>query len=577
MKHENFVLRKDYQKTLLDLCDALKPYYSDDYAYLNLGESGAIYDNRTIGLEAFSRPLWGLIPFFAGGGTSEYLNRIQIGIKNGINPEINSYWGDCNDNHQAFVEMAVYGLGLLLIPDKLWEPLNAKEKEWFNRWLVQINEYALPKNNWYFFRILVNAGLKKVGASYNQQLMDDALGHIESYYLGDGWYSDGKTLQRDYYISFAIHFYSLIYAKTMKDIDSKKSTVMIQRAQLFAQDFIYWFAEEGEALPYGRSLTYRFAQCAFWSALAFADVEVFSWGVIKGIINRHFRSWFQKPILDKAGILTIGYGYPNLNMAEGYNAPGSPYWSFKSFLILALPENHPFWKADEEPLPELNAIRVMKHPGMIVTRTEYNHVVALTSGQYPGFDPVHAAEKYAKFAYSTYFGFQVPRSYHRLEQAAPDNMLAFYKDDLYHVRRRCKEVIIENESIYSNWSPMEGIVVETRLQPWGNGHFRIHLIHAEYDCKAVECGFALPTDNHKDIEKKCTSDKIIISNDFGSSMIELLEGEGQPNEILCEANTNLLYNRTTMPYIQLNIKKGITKIKVFVVGTMEKVKGAVEK
>jgi hypothetical protein len=32
-----------------------------------------------------------------------------------------------------------------------------------------------------------------------------------------------------------------------------------------------------------------------------------------------------------------------------------------------------------------------------------------------------------------------------------------------------------------------------------------------------------------------------------------------------------------MPYIQLNIKKGITKIKVFVVGTMEKVKGAVEK
>ena len=28
-------------------------------------------------------------------------------------------------------------------------------------------------------------------------------------YLGDGWYQDGDSGQKDYYISFAIHFYSL--------------------------------------------------------------------------------------------------------------------------------------------------------------------------------------------------------------------------------------------------------------------------------------------------------------------------------------------------------------------------------
>lgn len=43
---------------------------------------------------------------------------------------------------------------------------------------------------------------------------------------------------------------------------------------------------------------------------------------------------------------TIGYCYPQMYMAERYNAPGSPYWGMKSFLLLALPDDHPFWIAE---------------------------------------------------------------------------------------------------------------------------------------------------------------------------------------------------------------------------------------
>ena len=57
---------------------------------------------------------------------------------------------------------------------------------------------------------------------------------------------------------------------------------------------------------------------------------------MKGIVNRHMRSWWEKPVFDKEGLLTIGYAYPNLNMAEGYNGPGSPYWALKSFIVLAV-------------------------------------------------------------------------------------------------------------------------------------------------------------------------------------------------------------------------------------------------
>src|SRR5699024_10370751 len=163
-------------------------------------------------------------------------------------------------------------------------------------------------------------------------------------------------------------------------------------------------------IPFGRSMTYRFAQTAFWSALAFANVEALPWGVIKGIVLRHLRWWMRRPIFTHDGLLTIGYGYPNLIMTESYNAPGSPYWGMKSFLVLALGEEHPFWKQEEQPLPKLDTVKTLKHAQMIMCRDESSdHVYGLTSGQYAGFEPAHTAAKYSKFAYSNLFGFSVSR------------------------------------------------------------------------------------------------------------------------------------------------------------------------
>lgn len=90
-------------------------------------------------------------------------------------------------------------------------------------------------------------------------------------------------------------------------------------------------AADGASVPFGRSLTYRFAMVAFWSAVAFAGLDVFSPGVVKGIILRHLRWWQQQSIFDREGILTLGFAYPNLVMCEDYNSPGSPYWALKVF------------------------------------------------------------------------------------------------------------------------------------------------------------------------------------------------------------------------------------------------------
>ena len=60
-----------------------------------------------------------------------------------------------------------------------------------------------------------------------------------------------------------MHFYSLLYSVLTDDENYREKA--LERAEIFARDFAYWFTNSGEALCFGRSLTYRFAQSAFWS------------------------------------------------------------------------------------------------------------------------------------------------------------------------------------------------------------------------------------------------------------------------------------------------------------------------
>ena len=76
---------------------------------------------------------------------------------------------------------------------------------------------------------------------------------------------------------------------------------------------------------------------------------------MKGIVLRHLRWWLKQPMFDRDGVLSVGYSYPNLAMAEDYNAPGSPYWGLKTMLVLALGEGDAFRQAAELPLPPLPA------------------------------------------------------------------------------------------------------------------------------------------------------------------------------------------------------------------------------
>lgn len=570
--------RADLQRAVRDLAAPLVPFFSEGGARVTIGDTGATFDNAAAQLEGFARPLWGLAPLAAGGGEFAHWDVWQRGLACGSNPQHAEYWGYPRPRDQRLVEMAAFGFALAIAPDQVWHPLDAASRKRLAAWLYTINEVEIVENNWLFFRVLVNLGLASVGERHDFVAMHAALDRLESYYLGDGWYHDGPNRPSDYYVPFAFHFYGLIYARLAEGIDSERCARFKQRAAEFVRDFIHWFAADGSALAYGRSLTYRFAMGGFWGALAYAGVGEeeggLAWGVVKGLALRHLRWWAQQPIFTHDGLLTIGYAYPNLNMGEQYNSPQSPYWAMKFFLPLALDESHTFWQAEEEPLPQMRTLRKSPATRMLLQRhDEGRHVIALCGAQIGEGWMRHGGEKYAKFAYSTAFGFSVPLSQRGLAQCAPDSMLAISDDgEHYRVREKPLECFVETDYIWGWWSAMPGVEVTTWLTPLlpvkGAWHLRLHRIKTERKIWTAEGGFALDRtgddpmrDAGRHVEE---AERAAAYYPAGGTGIVNLRGSRTPSILRADPNTNLLYQRTVIPLLSGELEPGTHMLACFV-------------
>ncbi|MDY0924255.1 DUF2264 domain-containing protein [Leclercia sp. CFBP8987] len=543
--------RQDLVAALNTLLAAVDTQFPAGSSRFSLGDTSAHYATDVAQMEGLSRVLWGLFPLLAAGDSTPYSEKYIAAIKQGTDPQSAGYWGEAGPYDQRLVEMAAYGLGLALLQDKLTALFNERELMNLHAWLNQITDATMPDSNWNYFAIMVQLGFKRAGLPYDQQAIDRRFAMMDAYYLGEGWYSDGPGRPKDYYISMAFHFYGLIYATLSGD--ETRAKVLRQRSRLFAEDFIYMSAADGASVPFGRSLTYRFAMVAFWSAVAFSGLEVFTPGIVKGIILRHLRWWQQQPITDRDGILTLGFAYPNLAMCEDYNSPGSPYWALKTYLILALPESHPFWQADEQPLPALAEKRVIPHAQQILIHTD--HVTLLTAGQLELNNYVNTEAKYTKFAYSSRFGFTIERGRFGLKHAACDSMLLLADGDNYfRGRRECETVRVDENYIFSRWSPWHDVHIDSWLVPFGEWHLRLHRITSTRTLQTVEGGFAVMK-----TDPQLHGRGSYLSADNGSSTIVDLSPNisRQPDSVVTPPNSSIMFaGCATIPVLTSTLPQG---------------------
>ncbi len=564
----DFTTKKAAQESLLRLLNPLKPFYSDGCARLEIGANSAHYGNESALMEAFTRPLWGLAPFWMGGGRDADFEKIYPkGLSSGSDPKNPEYWHSCYDFDQKFVEMAGLAYAMLLAPDKVWDPLSEKEKENLTEWLWEINRHECCACNWQWFAVLTNLALKECGRAYSKERMESGLEMMEGFYDAGGWYRDGNGGDKDYYNPYVMLSFGLIYAMFMEDEESERCRIFRERAIQFAQDYQYWFADDGASIAYGRSMTYRFAQCSFWSMALLSGTEVLPVSVIKGILTRHLVWWMNQPIYDNAGVLTIGYAYPNLQMSESYNAPGSPYWATMAFAFLGLPDDHPYWSAEPAPMPELDSLRYLENAGMLMQRGKGN-AIALVPGRRFADGHSHTLEKYAKFAYSSRFGFSISRSLLTLYESAADSTLTFEIAGRFYPKSVTEEFTMSKEGITCKWSPIPEIRVETEIRPTEKGHIRIHKIISEISCKAYDTGFALATEeglmaspdgwgsNPLRVRQMTDGNSATVKSGDDYCTATSLSGDGKGQMLYPDPNTNLISPKTVIPMAVYEIYEG---------------------
>lgn len=548
--------RSDLTQWVSEILNAAAPFFKKETSRVDLANFTAHYGQHIANMETFSRLLWGVTPLLAGGAQPAHMDFYLQAIRNGVNPAHPDYWGIVEAYDQRVVEMAAYGLLLALAHEPVLNQFSEQEQQQLWQWLKQSEDVAIPDNNWHYFPILVQVGFHCCGMPVNRQAIEQHFAAMERYWLGDGWYSDGPDRPRDYYISMGFHFYGLIYARLMADVDPERCAELRRRAARFAVDFIHFFDDRGAAVAFGRSLTYRFAQTAFWSAVAFSGLDVFSPGVVKGIVLRHLRWWMQQQPFDRDGILSVGYSYPNLVMAEDYNAPGSPYWGLKTALVLALDENSAFWLADELPLPERQTPHAIPHAGQILVH-QPEHLWMLTAGQLEHNNYVNTEAKYCKFAYSARFAFTVERGRYGLAHASPDSMLLLSeKDNYWRGRRECQQVITRDNMIYSRWQPWHDVTVDSWLIALGDWQVRVHQVLTGRELASAEGGFSLC---NRPLPRQHTAagiGQLTGSRDL-SAIICLNMQPRDGDVVLTPPNSNLLYaDRAAVPILRGDLIPG---------------------
>ncbi|KAK7186477.1 hypothetical protein DPSP01_002095 [Paraphaeosphaeria sporulosa] len=612
----------DFKNACTSLLRALKPYQSPGGARIRLPlVTGTHFDDVAAQLEGFARPLWAIGALLHGSCLTpqehEELAEPYIrGLANGTDPEHAEYWGPVVVRDQRMVEMEIISFALLAAPDAMFQQQTERAQTNIREWLKTLNEKDFPITNWLWFRVMTNLALVKVcGVPYDEvkAYMKEDLDQMENFYLDDGWSADGfwneNGRQADYYSgSFAIQFSQILYTKMAQQFDPDRCLKFRERALLFASSFWRYFDKTGAAIPFGRSLTYRFAFAGFWSAAAFAGINLSAplddQGVVKGLLQRHYRWWStQSDIFNVDGTLTIGFAYPQMYMSEDYNSPQSPYWAMKSFVVLGLGEDHRFWRTEEKPLPPADEdIALNITPAMqIVCRSE-NHHFLLSSGQFCPW-PLKATEaKYGKFAYSSHFGFSVPTG-SLIQQIAPDSTLALSKDegdtwrvpwkvldyrfDTAWLRRGC-QILEEMQALRSTWRPWKDADIEVQtiiVAPstrWPDWYLRVHKINnlgtKEINIHVVQGGFAIQGREDKfggvlpsytkgtgaaeflrgngsvfpEGTEESSTGALICSNAGASGIRSLISTNSQQAkaEVLKpDSNTNLIWQRTLIPTI----------------------------
>jgi len=396
------------------------------------------------GLEAFARiaVAWGAWLHNAANPDTLQFQGYQLnladllkqGLLDGMNPESpDTYWGDIEDMDQRIVENSNIAIALWLSHERVFDRMTESERTQVINWLSQVDGKKTWPDNWIFFPAISLAVRRRLGYPFSESDLDARVEQMSDFYRGDGWYADGTGNEFDLYNAWMFGCHYLIWAWIDGDRRPDHRKLVLERAQLFLDQFPYFFGANGSYVAWGRSLVGRFAATIIFQLGHLLKITSPQPGLYRRIASGCLRYFVDHDFIDPVRhFARQGFHGDFLQAGESYMAPGSPLSACHALFALTFDADDPFWTETEAPLPveREDFDLAFSTPGFALSgRRSTGQVILLNSrsGHAADVPRPDYTPKYGKFAYSSHFPFnvaQVANSY------APDAMIALTHDGL---------------------------------------------------------------------------------------------------------------------------------------------------
>ncbi len=394
------------------LLAAVRPWASQNGARITLPGASGGYGIDVDGLEGFVRTF--LLAGFRiagarGDGVDDLIDFYSRGIAAGVDPASPDRWVRLDEHAQAKVEAASIALILDMTRPWIWDRLDARTQQNMIDYLSPVvGDETYPRNNWLWFRVVVQTFLRSVGGPWSQADVDQDLALHDSFVREGGWISDGDDRSFDHYVGWALHLYPVLWSRMQgaADLAGGRTEGDIARLDAFLPDAIALVGADGSPLIQGRSLVYRFAAAAPYWAGVIAEVQSVPAAQLRRAASSIVRHFAENGAPNDQGLLDLGWHEEWRRLAQNYSGTGSPYWAAKGLLGIALPADHPVWSAPSELLPAETAdvLRVAQAPAWIISTTVDDGIVRVINHgadhARPG-DLVGDSPLYARLGYST--------------------------------------------------------------------------------------------------------------------------------------------------------------------------------
>ena len=170
-------------------------------------------EKKVLYLECFGRLMDGITPWLSlpddnteEGKIRKKLRELAIlSYKNAVDPNNPDFllW-ESQRSRQPLVDAAYLAESFLRAPN-LWNQLDEITKQRYKECFSKIRYIQPYENNWLLFSGIVECFFILMGEKPDKERMYFITSKMNEWYVGDGWYSDGRRFAMNYYNSFVIH------------------------------------------------------------------------------------------------------------------------------------------------------------------------------------------------------------------------------------------------------------------------------------------------------------------------------------------------------------------------------------